>query len=305
MFKKNTFVAKPDRPEWGIGIVTSDQRDQFIPVFFENRSKIIKFKESLANLVTVDEPGKSRLFLENALIDDHDKNDIPDRRPFPEKLERFVERFPGGLRGDLLEQFERKYKLDAHKVFKKLLDKDIFEQLIKDEAWSELADRIKRTHSLNLLSKFELIRFTDVLKQQGAQKDISHALFNLLHGDGLLEKRFVNYAKVLSDYDCDKWTIITLPLFLFYPDKYMFVKPTMTQEAAENRGFNIQYDSNLNWNTYQQVLLFAQDLFERLSNDNNPQVHPIDMIDVQTFMWCTFASGWSDDDIKKAETQLN
>ena len=95
-----------------------------------------------------------------------------------------------------------------------------------------------------------------------------------------------------------------MPLFLRFPEEHMFIKPLMTQEAAANRGFDIQYDSQLNWNTYSQVLLFSRDLFERLSAYENPDLHPRDMIDVQTFMFCTFTKGWTIEEIKGAEEKV-
>lgn len=302
-FKKNDFVKHPRKPEWGVGIVVADQRGEELSVFFENISSITKLRLSYVDLEPVADPQESRLFLENILVEDN-HNGTRDREPFPTKVEKFVERFKGGLHGDVLETFERKYKDEAHEQFLALLNKEEFQNQIDSEQWDVLADRIKKCHTINLLSKFELIRFSDVLKELDAQKSIAKGLFDLLYGDDLMQKRFMRYAKVLEVYECDKWPIITLPLFFCFPDEHMFIKPTMTQEAADNRGFDIHYDSHLNWNTYNQVLLFSKDLFERLSAYSNTQLHPRDMIDVQTFMWCIFASGWTSEGIKDAERKL-
>ena len=84
----------------------------------------------------------------------------------------------------------------------------------------------------------------------------------------------------------------------------MFVKPTLTQEAADKRGFDIQYSSQVNGGTYERVMMFSQDLFKRLKNDTREELHPRDMIDVQGFMWCTFAGGWTDAEIAKCEAKL-
>lgn len=61
----------------------------------------------------------------------------------------------------------------------------------------------------------------------------------------------------------------------------MFVKPTVTQNAAAVSGFEINYKSQLNWVTYKQVLAFSQYLHRELS-----ELKPRDLIDVQSFMWC-------------------
>ena len=303
MFKKNDFVNHPRKLDWGIGIVTKDQTGDVVSVFFENTDAIIKLKTSTVTLEVVADPGQSRSFLENVLIGDDHKG-ITDRQPFPTKVAQFVDHFKGGLHGAVLEKHERRYKQDAHEEFVAQLNKADFERLMASEEWDKLAHRIKKCHSINLLSKFELIRFADVLKDLQAQKEIGQGLYDLLYGEDLLQSRFERYASILEGYECDKWPIITLPLFLRFPEEHMFIKPPMTQEAAANRGFDIQYDSQLNWNTYSQVLLFSKDLFERLSAYENPDLHPRDMIDVQTFMFCTFTKGWSIEEIKGAEAKI-
>ncbi len=302
-FKKNDFVRHPTQPDWGVGIVVSDQRGEEVSVYFENKPKIKILRLGYVNLEIVSDPAQSRLYLENILTGDT-RDGVADREPFTDIVKKFVKRFSGGLYGDVLERFERKDKDETHEQFITQLSKDEFQNLMGTEQWDVLADRIKKCHTVGMLSKFELIRFSDVLKEPDAKKSIGQGLFELLYGDDPMQKRFMRYAKVLESYDCNKWPIITLPLFFCFPEEHMFIKPTMTQEAAENRGFDIQYDSKLNWNTYSHVLLFSKDLFERMSADNNPQLHPRDMIDVQTFMWCTFASGWTSEGIKDAERKL-
>jgi hypothetical protein len=61
----------------------------------------------------------------------------------------------------------------------------------------------------------------------------------------------------------------------------VFLKPTVTQNAAEISGFAINYRPDLNWLTYASVLTFANYLKAELVG-----LLPRDMIDVQSFMWC-------------------
>ena len=57
----------------------------------------------------------------------------------------------------------------------------------------------------------------------------------------------------------------------------------MTQQAAELCGFEISYQSTLNWKTYDRLLAFSRWLFEELTRQG---LKPRDMIDVQSFIWC-------------------
>ena len=304
MFKKNDFVIHLTKLCWGKGIITKDQHDKYASVSFENVIGIKTLDLSVAKLQLVEDPGQSRLFLENILIDNEHKG-IPDRQPFPAKVTEFINKFKGGFYGAVLEKYERLYKQQAHEQFVTQLNESEFKYLMESGQWDELTNRIRKCHSINLLSKFEMIKFSDALKDSQTQKEIGRGLYALLYGEDLIQNRFKFYAGVLEGCICNKWPLITLPLFLCFPKEYMFIKPTVTKEAASNRGFDIQYDSHLNCNTYNQVLLFSRDLFDRLNAYDNPQLHPRDMIDVQTFMWCAFNGGWSLDDITKAEASIN
>jgi hypothetical protein len=65
-----------------------------------------------------------------------------------------------------------------------------------------------------------------------------------------------------------------------FPEKYMVVKPKITEKAAEVSAFEIHYVSDLSWLTYASVLKYAQFLATQLSN-----LHPKDMVDIQSFIW--------------------
>ena len=89
------------------------------------------------------------------------------------------------------------------------------------------------------------------------------------------------FAKVLEELGADKWTTVSYFLFILLPEKYMFVKPTVTQNAAEISAFELNYRPQLNWLTYKSVLEFSEYLQSELV-----ELKPRDMIDVQSFMWC-------------------
>ena len=192
--------------------------------------------------------------------------------------------------------------MEAHQFANEMLNKARFEDLIANENWEELSGDIKRIYSkVNLLASFEMIKLSDAFKQPQAQKPLCLSFYNLIHGTDSVSKRIDKAQFAFAPYEMDKWPIITYPLFIIFPEKFMFVKPTVTKEAAENRRFDIKYDSKVNSETYKQIMIFSQDLFDLLSSDPRVELHPVDMIDVQGFMWCTFAGGWTDKDFKLAK----
>ena len=61
----------------------------------------------------------------------------------------------------------------------------------------------------------------------------------------------------------------------------MFVKPNITNKAAELCGWNIKYKPKPNWPTYESILKLSNYIFFELSD-----LKPRDMIDIQSFLWC-------------------
>jgi hypothetical protein len=68
--------------------------------------------------------------------------------------------------------------------------------------------------------------------------------------------------------------------FLGNPEEHIFLKPRVTQIAAEKYQFDFRYKSRPNWDTYQSLLEFAQ----QVQHDMNVY-QPRDYIDLQSFMW--------------------
>ena len=60
----------------------------------------------------------------------------------------------------------------------------------------------------------------------------------------------------------------------------MFLKPNVTKAAAREYGFDFQYQSKPNWDTYASLLAFAA----RVRRDQR-DLGPRDMIDLQSFIW--------------------
>ena len=302
-WKKGQFIVNPKADQWGVGVITEDSRGNELKAFFEHECAVKVLRLDYVQPKEV-EPGPARSFLENALVDDEYAGKY-DREPFPTKLKRFIEDFPGGFTGEMLKNHERDYKWAAHEYCIEHLNQEMFKAMLETEQYSELATEIKRLYSkVNLLASFEMIKLNDALKDVDAQKNVTLALYDLLYGESLIQDRFNNTVKEFSRYEMDKWPTVTYPLFIRYPETYLFVKPSVTKEAAANRGYNIAYTSDVKWDAYQRILNFGNELAERLNNSDSEMLHPKDMIDVQSFMWCMFTNGWTKDEIDKAKLEL-
>jgi hypothetical protein len=76
------------------------------------------------------------------------------------------------------------------------------------------------------------------------------------------------------------WPLVTVFGFIAQPDQHLFVKPLVTRAAARAYGYPLQYTSRPGWQTYADVLAFA----ETVRRDQR-DLRPRDMIDLQSFIW--------------------
>ena len=74
--------------------------------------------------------------------------------------------------------------------------------------------------------------------------------------------------------------INTADSLIGHPEEHIFLKPRVTQAAARQYAFDFRYQSRPNWDTYQSLLEFA----EQVRRDQR-DLKPRDMIDLQGFIW--------------------
>jgi hypothetical protein len=277
--KQGDRVRHPIKTEWGLGEVLADSNGEKVRVFFVGAGeKTISLKHVSLDCIPKDEAAHP--VLDNLRVPaEHDRMQYQN---LPKSIERFLEHFPQGFYGDRFAEEERDYKVRAYQLAQELLSQSELAHLLSANDYAEVCHRALRvSNATNLIFPNEKMALKDGLELPAHQQAFATALFHLLYGDDDLKPRFERYAAILEGIGAAKWTIATYFLFIVYPEEYVFLKPTVTQNAADISGFEINYRSDLNWRTYTSVLAFANYLKAELVG-----LSPRDMIDVQSFMWC-------------------
>jgi hypothetical protein len=278
-YVKGDRVRHPNKPEWKLGEVLEDSTSESVRVFFLGAGEKKLSLKFVQPEKVLDEEGKHP-GLDHLQVSHPSKGIV--YRSLPESIDRFLERFPQGFYGERFAKEERNYKTRAHELAKELLNQDSLAELILQEEFGEVCKRAMRVvNATNLLFPNEKMALKDGLTTLECQEKFSKALHNILYGIETLETRFTSFCGVLEEIRAAKWTTATYFLFIRLPEQFMFVKPTITQNAAEITAFGINYRAELNWLTYKCVLEFSEYLMSELEN-----LKPRDMIDVQSFMWC-------------------
>jgi hypothetical protein len=199
---------------------------------------------------------------------------------------KFLRFFPGGFEDETYFDWERGYKWRAHQQWADVLNHVEFRSLLKRGEFAEIAARAVRIESrTNLLFSFEKMALRDAVRPPAGARSFAEGLYELLHGRGPQQQRFEQWVEALASLPRRQTRVLTWPLatvfgFIAAPDAHIFLKPRVTQIAAQQYGFDFRYVSRPNWTTYRSMLDFA-DTIRRDQQDLGPR----DMIDLQGFMW--------------------
>ena len=132
---------------------------------------------------------------------------------------------------------------------------------------------------------FEKMALRDALRPTLGSRMFAKGLYEFLHGRGDMATRFDRWCIAVGSLPRRQtrvltWPVVTVFGFLAQPDRHMFLKPNVTRVAAAQYGVAFHYQSQPNWNTYNDLLAFTT----RVRSDLR-DLAPRDMIDLQSFLW--------------------
>ncbi|OGH56976.1 MAG: hypothetical protein A3G34_07130 [Candidatus Lindowbacteria bacterium RIFCSPLOWO2_12_FULL_62_27] len=208
----------------------------------------------------------------------------------PAAMQKFRNIFKDGFDAPSYTSKERDYKWTAHCLWNDSLNREEYTRLLSNEEWEEIVVRALAVEAkTNLLSPYEKMPLRDALKTSAAAKTFCRGLYDLIYGDDGFENRFDRFTGTLEALpqpksSTVKWPIQTFFPFIAMPGNHLFLKPEVTNQAAERRGYQLNYKSEPNWLTYSCLLKFARIVKDELVSAG---LNPRDMIDIQSYIWVT------------------
>jgi hypothetical protein len=199
---------------------------------------------------------------------------------------KFLRFFPKGFRDKTYLDWERGYKVDAHRRWSELLGAPVFRTLLKQGDHQEVAKLAVSIESrTNLLFSFEKMALRDAVRLPSGARIFAEGLHQYLHGRDEDQPAFEAWCDVLARLPRRQTRVLTWPLatvfgFLAQPDRHIFLKPNVTRIAAREYGYDFAYVPRPGWATYASLLEFA----DRIRRDQR-DLRPLDMIDLQSFIW--------------------
>lgn len=208
------------------------------------------------------------------------------RRALAKHKKRFLRFFPDAFEDQRYIDWERTYKWEAHKLWKKLLGQKELQSLLSMGDFTTIANRAMQVESkTNFLFSFEKMALRDAVRTGNGARIFAEGLYNLLHGKDDAKGRFVQWIVAVSDLPRIKarvcsWPVVTYFPFIAQPAKYMILKPTAMIVAAQELGYDFDYSSRPSYRTYESLMELADLTWEGISD-----LEPTDYHDIQSFLW--------------------
>lgn len=199
---------------------------------------------------------------------------------------KFLRVFPKGFRDPKYLAWERDHKWEAHEHWQHVLNKKIFAALLAEKDYHAIAKRALAVESrTSLLFSFEKMALRDAVRPINGARTFALALYDRLYASSGGEAAIERFVDAVESRPRKQTRVLTWPLVTVFgsiarPERDIFLKPQVTKAAAEAYGRDLYYKSRPNWDTYSDVLEFAEEIKEDLAD-----LEPRDMIDIQSFIW--------------------
>jgi hypothetical protein len=290
---KNKFVELTLKPEWGRGLIRTIQYGK-ANVLFENdpdqrprdyplNSEHLKFAE---NQDPAGFKGRAR----------STKPYVPKAPKVYPRYELsylfndfFKRRFPEGFADKTyledLKKGERIHKEQTIAYLKENLLKDnLLKSAVERKDAAFIKGHLDKTLDMhNLLFVQEKVSLRNGLLDDNFVVQFSDALVKVLEDQEVRQETMEAYFNVLINAQIEgmaKWPIATLFPYLLQSERHMFLKPEATKNLAHWLGFELSYETTLNWKTYQALLEMTKKVMEDLKAFGAK-----DTIDLQSFIW--------------------
>jgi hypothetical protein len=287
---EGALIENTSHPEWGPGKIVHVSGDKAHIVFRD-------LEEEMARLFPANSPmlraaaSQTDPILDNLppLKEKGGRWVLPSKRLSLESLSRkFLHEFPASFSDPKYFAEERDYKLAAHVRFQEILGLEHARDLLKEGQFRSLATKaLQVLGAVNLLSPYESAAFHDAMQDDHAVRTFFLSLLKLLDTAPLNSDVFDKYAEAVTSLPAEgsrvaTWPVATVFPYLADPDRLMFLKPDVTEAAADSLGFDLRYNSTPNWTTYEALLRMGTVYLDLLR-----PAGARDFLDVQSFIYVT------------------
>ena len=298
------------RPEWGLAIIATENRDSREYQFQDGKIRTIKegYYHLLEPIEKPDdesdrivgelEQQRDRLATRSRMLE-RAKREGKKIFTVKEQVALFLHRFPAGFEDNLYaeevrgtgEGGRKKRNRDrAIEIAAELLNQDSINNFIDNGNYEGLRDAyVEVLSATDIASTSADARPVKKLEGQGIV-DFAHGVRAFLYGDGPLPQRFSNFIALLMALGVEKptWPMVTVPLGLLNPQEHFCIKPSVYRTQSRRLAPEISYTTTPTAAVYSGYMRMALELGKQL---RKAELEPKDNIDIFSFIWETMRPG--------------
>jgi hypothetical protein len=159
----------------------------------------------------------------------------------------FLQSFPDGFADAGLEKVGKRHRVDKMTVFtKQVLAKKEF-----DKPNALLENMVKLVSRSSMVSLFEKPKFRDMVNDLNSDDRVRlvASYKKLFHGNQ--KKGFTEVVEFLAERKLAKWSLVTIGLVYYRPQKEVFVKPTTAKNILQKLELDLDYRPRPSWEFYE------------------------------------------------------
>ena len=159
----------------------------------------------------------------------------------------FLQSFPDGFADAGLEKVGKRHRVDKMTVFtKQVLAKKEF-----DKPNALLENMVKLVSRSSMVSLFEKPKFRDMVNDLNSDDRVRlvASYKKLFHGNQ--KKGFTEVVEFLAERKLAKWSLVTIGLVYYRPQKEVFVKPTTAKNIVHKLELDLDYRPRPSWEFYE------------------------------------------------------
>ncbi|MBO6557755.1 MAG: hypothetical protein JJ934_04620 [Pseudomonadales bacterium] len=158
----------------------------------------------------------------------------------------FLQSYPGGFADPALESVGKKHNMSRATNFAKA----VFAKKSFDEPNEFLDSLVKLVSRSSMVSLFEKPKFRDMVKDLNSEdrEVLVESYKKLFHGNQ--KKGFEEVVEILAWRKMAKWSLMTIGLVYYRPQKEVFVKPTTAKAVVQKLELDLTYKPRPSWEFY-------------------------------------------------------
>jgi hypothetical protein len=178
----------------------------------------------------------------------------------------FLQSYPDGFADQELEVIGKKHRVDKMTEFAK----EVFAKKQFDKPNDFLEKLVKLVSRSSMVSMFEKPKFRDMVNDLNSKDRTVFvaAMKKLYHGNQKVG--FTEVVEFLAERKMAKWSLITIGLVYYRPQKDVFVKPTTAKNIVDKLELDLEYKPRPSWAFYEDYRAAILDIKERV----NPSLTP-------------------------------